>query len=126
MKSQKKSTFICAHHSIHDTKLQTLLEKTPCVAGYFHGHLHSWIETRTKKGLYCISIPSTGQWGDIGYALFRTFPDRAELTFRQTDFYFNRRWKGKPCPRNWEERVKRHDGRKVTFWYDKPGNFYKG
>ena len=26
---QKKSTFICAHHSIHDTKLQTLLEKTP-------------------------------------------------------------------------------------------------
>ena len=50
--------------------------------------------------------------------------DRSELTVRQTDFYFNRRWQDKPRPKNWTARVKMHDGRKVTFWYDKPGNFY--
>ena len=70
------------------------------------------------------TLPSGGFWGDIGYALFRTFEDRAELTVRQTDFYFNRRWPDKPRPKNWIERIKMHDGRTVTFWYDKPGNFY--
>ena len=70
------------------------------------------------------TLPSGGFWGDIGYALFKTFEDRAELTVRQTDFYFNRRWQEKPRPKNWAERVKMHDGRKVTFWYDKPRNFY--
>ena len=71
-------------------------------------------------------LPSGGFWGDIGYALFRTFEDRAELTFRQTDFYFNRRWQDRPRPKNWRERVRMHDGRTVAFWYDKPGNFYGG
>ena len=27
-------------------------------------------------------------------------------------------------PKNWTGRVKMHDGRTVTFWYDKLGNFY--
>ena len=78
----------------------------------------------TGRALSGFFSPRLRHWGDIGYALFRTFEDRAELTVRQTDFYFNRRWQDKPRPKNWTERVKMHDGRKVTFWYDKPGNFY--
>lgn len=48
------------------------------------------------------------------------------MTVRQTGFFFNRQWPDKPQPKNWIERVKMHDGRKVTFWYDKPGNLYRG
>ena len=65
-------------------------------------------------------------FGKVNLTLFKTFPDRAELTVRQTDFWFNRRWPEKPRPKNWRERVIRHDGRTITFWYDKPSNFYKG
>jgi hypothetical protein len=104
----------------------------PTVYGYIFGHDHAIAESFLHDGysnsqtVQTATLPSGGYWGDIGYALFRTFPDRAELAFRQTDFYFNRRWADRPRPKNWLERVKAHDGRKVTFWYDKPGNFYRG
>ncbi len=110
---QKKSTFICAHHSIYDTKLQTLLEKTPCIAGYFHGHLHSWVETRTKKGLNCISIPSTGQWGDIGYVVLTQNNLRARLESTIVDYYY-------PMPKEppkpeWLERISQKNGCQVVI-----------
>ena len=91
----------------------------PIAEGFLHdGYSNSQtVQTAT--------LPSGGYWGDIGYALLRTFPDRAELTFRQTDFYFNRRWAERPRQKNWLARVNAHDGRQVVFWYDKPGNFYK-
>jgi hypothetical protein len=113
LSKQKKSTFICAHHSIYDTKLQTLLEKTPCIAGYFHGHLHSWVETRTKKGLNCISIPSTGQWGDIGYVVLTQNNLRARLESTIVDYYY-------PMPKEppkpeWLERINRKNGCEVVI-----------
>ncbi|MBR4901345.1 MAG: metallophosphoesterase [Victivallales bacterium] len=113
LSKQKKSTFICAHHSIYDTKLQTLLEKTPCVAGYFHGHLHSWVETQTKKGLNCISIPSTGQWGDIGYAVLTQNNLHAKMVSTIVDYYY-------PMPKEppkpeWLERISRKNGREVVI-----------
>ena len=113
LSERKKTTFICAHHSIYDTKLQTLLEKTPCVAGYFHGHLHSWVETRTKKGLNCISIPSTGQWGDIGYVVLTQNNLRAKLESTIVDYYY-------PMPKEppkpeWLERIGRKNGREVII-----------
>ena len=113
LSDRKKSTFICAHHSIYDTKLQTLLEKTPCISGYFHGHLHSWAETQTKKGLYCISIPSTGQWGDIGFAVLTQNSLRARLVSTIVDYYY-------PMPKEppkpeWLERISRKNGQEVVI-----------
>ncbi|MBQ7233852.1 MAG: hypothetical protein IJS36_00405, partial [Kiritimatiellae bacterium] len=103
----------------------------PTVFGYIFGHEHAIAEGFLHDGysnsqtVQTATLPSGGYWGDIGYALLRTFPDRAELAFRQTDFYFNRRWAERPRPKNWLARVNAHDGRQVVFWYDKPGNFYK-
>ncbi len=113
LSGRKKSTFICAHHSVYDTKLQILLEKTPCIAGYFHGHLHSWVETRTKKGLNCISIPSTGQWGDIGYVVLTQNNLRARLESTIVDYYY-------PMPKEppkpeWLERISQKNGREVVI-----------
>ena len=114
---RKKSTFICAHHSIYDTRLQTLLEKTPCVSGYFHGHLHSWIEKRTEKGLNYISMPSSGQWGDIGYVVLTQNSLRARLVSTIVDYYY-------PMPKEppkpeWLERISQKNGREVVIPFGK-------
>ena len=132
LSSATRPTFVGAHHSAQQVRIVKELVCAPSVFGYISGHDHVFAEGFLHDGysnsqtLQTVTLPSGGFWGDIGYALFRTFEDRAELTVRQTDFYFNRQWQDKPRPKNWIERVKMHDGRKVTFWYDKPGNFYKG
>lgn len=126
----KRPTFVGAHHSAREVGIVKEIVTAPTVCGYIFGHEHIWNESFLHYGygdsrtVQTATLPSGGFWGDIGYALFKTFNDHAELTVRQTDFWFNRRWQGKPCPKNWAERVRMHDGRKVTFWYDKPGNFY--
>ena len=125
-----RPTFVGAHHDAREVGIVKEIVTTPTVFGYVFGHEHVWDESFLHDGygdsrtVQTATLPSGGFWGDIGYALFKTLADRAELTVRQTDFYFNRRWQDKPRPKNWTERVKSHDGRKVTFWYDKPANFY--
>lgn len=40
------------------------------------------------RGMFpSIGFPSTGHWGDIGFALMRTFPDHAEVELRQSDLF---------------------------------------
>ena len=127
-----RPTFIGAHHRAQEPGIVKEVVNASNVYGYIFGHEHvvaegflhdGYVNSRTVQ---TATLPSGGYWGDIGYALFRTFEDRAELTFRQTDFYFNRLWQDRPRPKNWRERVRMHDGRTMTFWYDKPGNFYEG
>ena len=127
-----RPTFVCAHHRAQEVGIVREIVTAPSVFGYIFGHDHVVDENFLHDGysnsqtVQTATLPSGGYWGDIGYALFRTYRDRAELTFRQTDFYFNRLWRDRPRPKNWLERVKMHNGRMVTFWYDKPVNFYNG
>ena len=127
-----RPTFVGAHHSAYEVGIVKEIVTAPSVFGYIFGHDHQWKDGFLHDGysnsqtVQTATLPSGGFWGDIGYALFRTHSDHAELTLRQTDFFFNRRWSEKPRPKNWVERVRMHDGLKVTFWYDKPGNFYNG
>ena len=132
LSASTRPTFVGAHHRAQEVGIVPELVAAPTVYGYIFGHEHisadgflhdGYANSRTVQ---TATLPSGGFWGDIGYALFRTFADRAELTFRQTGFWFNRPWPEKPRPKNWRERVRMHNGRKVTFWYDKPGDFYKG
>jgi len=127
-----RPTFVGAHHSAREVGIVKEIVTAPSVFGYIYGHDHQWKDTFLHDGysnsqtVQTATLPSGGFWGDIGYALFRTHADRAELTLRQTDFFFNRRWSERPRPKHWLERVRMHDGLKVTFWYDKPANFYAG
>lgn len=125
-----RPTFVGAHHSARECGLHKEIVTAPTVFGYIFGHEHEWAEHYLHDGTYgnsqtvqTATLPSAGFYGDLGYALFRTFPDRAELTLRQTDFFFNRPWPDRPRPKNWLERVRRHRAASVTFWYDKPENF---
>ena len=125
-----RPVFVGAHHCAREAGIVKEIVNAPKVFGYIFGHEHVVAESFLHDGyadsrtVQTATLPSGGYWGDIGYALFRTYEDRAELTFRQTDFYFNRLWPDRPRPKNWRERVLMHDGRTVTFWYDKPDNFY--
>ena len=126
-----RPTFVGAHHSAEECGIRKEIVMSGSVFGYIYGHLHEWRTRYLHDGTFANSqtvqtatLPSAGYYGDLGYATFRTFPDRAVLSLRQDDFFFNRQWPGKPRPKNWAERVKMNAGASVTFWYDKPGNFY--
>ena len=74
--------------------LAALLHGSPACKGHVYGHWHRWFRDFLHVGwnpqkVFPIScLPSTGHWGDIGFATFRTFPDRVTLTLHQDDFFF--------------------------------------
>jgi len=91
---------------------------TKC-CGFIHGHDHRWYVTRSLKswgearvGLTA-ALPSTGHWGDIGYALLRERPDRAELSLVQYDYF-------SPAPSaaprvDWQAIVRDNQNARCTF-----------
>ncbi len=90
--------------------------------GYIHGHDHRWFVTRSLRhwsaGLVgqTAGLPSTGHWGDIGYCLLREYPDRAELSLVQYDYF-----SPKPLPADaapnpaWQAIVRDNAGKRCTF-----------
>lgn len=91
LKAAGKPIVACGHHGPreNDVDLAGLLLESPACKAYFHGHWHRWLPSFERvpgKGLLPrYSFPSTGHWGDIGFALLRTYPDRAVLELRQHD-----------------------------------------
>ena len=130
--SATRPTFVGGHHCAEECGIRSEIVSTPAVFGYIFGHRHQW-ETRflhdgtnrNSQTVQTATLPSSGYYGDVGYATFRTLPDRAELVLHQDRFFFNRMWNVAVHPKNWGERVRRNNGAKVVFWYDKPGNFWK-
>ena len=98
-----KPVILCAHHTVGDLKmcgkpLALVMVKTPCVAGFIHGHNHRWMRAwmrdkkqktpeRAKREL---CLPSNGLWGDIGYATCRVSPGKAEVVPTLKDFWLSR------------------------------------
>lgn len=122
--------FFCgAHHPpeelrVRGKSLLQLLEDNPRFAGYIHGHNHRWSKDWHHFGyskahvLRSAGLPSTGWWGDIGFATFRTSSDRATLSFVQNDFFFPR----PPAadakrPPEWDEIMRESAGDVCTFVY---------
>ena len=116
VKNAKRPFFIGAHHQpeevlIGKDKIASAFANCPLFAGYIHGHNHRWRKNWYQDGTYSrtmvkrsVCLPSTGWWGDIGYAEMRTFADRAELKLVETDFYFPRPLNpGEKRPREWDE-----------------------
>ena len=94
---------------------------TKC-CGYIHGHDHAWYVTRllsSWKGNrigQTLALPSTGHWGDIGYSLLREYPDRAEVSLVQYDFFTPKPLPAGTPPRaDWQAIVRDHANLKCTF-----------
>ena len=82
-----KPVILCAHHTVGDLKmcgqpLALVMVKTPCVAGFIHGHNHRWTrawmrdkdQKTPERAKHVLCLPSNGLWGDIGYATCRILP----------------------------------------------------
>ncbi len=123
----KKPVFVCSHFPVHELTaggkpLDRLLLASPNVAGYIHGHDHrwytkhmrkNWVDTLLKRSL---CLPSTGHWGDIGYALMRTDADKAVVTLRQRDFFYPRPEPMDPADRElWKIVVRENQGLSCSF-----------
>jgi len=96
LKAATKPVLTCAHHKPKEEKLKIvdlLLESAAC-KGHIHGHWHKWARDAMHNGWDpqhvkpYVGLPSTGHWGDIGFATMRTFHDRVEITNHQDDFFF--------------------------------------
>ena len=90
--------------------------------GYIHGHDHRWYVTRSLRQWndgnvgHTACLPSTGHWGDIGYSLLREYPDRAELSLVQYD-YFSPKPAAPDAPPDpaWQAVVRDNAGKRCTF-----------
>ena len=96
LKAATKPVLTCAHHKPNEGKVdlaKLLLESAAC-KGHIHGHWHKWGRDIIHNGWNphnlkpMVGLPSTGHWGDIGFATMRVFPDRVEITNLQNDFFF--------------------------------------
>ena len=123
----KKPVFVCSHFPVGDLSvggkpLAHLLARTPSVAGYIHGHDHRWYtrevreawrKTAPKRSL---CLPSTGAWGDIGYALLRTSEGRAVASLVQREFFYPKPPKpGAPVELLWKTIVQANQNKTCTF-----------
>ena len=90
--------------------------------GYVHGHNHAWGRSSVYLwyGSFPVkrvaALPSTGFWGDIGYALCRTSKDRAKVELVQKDFYFPR-YRKINRPPIWDNMVRENNGSTCEFLY---------
>ena len=90
--------------------------------GYIHGHDHQWYVTRSLTHWSEVrvgqtaSLPSTGHWGDIGYCLLREYPDRAELSLAQYDYFTPQPPSATAAPNpSWQAIVRDNAGKRCTF-----------
>ena len=121
-KAAKRPFFCGAHHpsrelTVKGKKLLQHLETNPMFAGYVHGHNHRWYKEWFHFGyskphvVRSACLPSTGWWGNIGFATFRTQSDRATLSFVQNDFFFPKPLaEGQSRPREWDQIIREAEG----------------
>ena len=133
LQNWKRPVILGSHHGVDELKIGTapfavLIRDVPQVKGYVFGHVHrwtaGWIHRHQWNGSYPVtriaSLPSLGYWGDIGWAEFRTTPERAMLTLRQNDFFYARpvgfgENGVKERPAVWDDIVESHRGANCTF-----------
>jgi len=130
--AKARRPFLCgAHHPARELEVRGKpllqhLEDNANFVGYVHGHNHRWYREWYHFGyskphvVRSACLPSTGWWGDIGFATFRTKADRAELALVQSDFFFPRPLKaGERRPAEWDQIIRENAGGACTFLYQR-------
>ena len=127
--SAKRPFFCGAHHPSKEINfggknLIQHLENNPYFVGYVHGHNHRWYKEWFHFGyskphvVRSACLPSTGWWGNIGFATFRTQTDRAVLSLVQNDFFFPKPLQpGQSRPPEWDQIMRENEGDSCTFLY---------
>ena len=122
-----KPVFVCSHYPLHELKaggkpLGLLLLDSLNVAGYIHGHDHQWYTKflyrnwSSSSMVRQLCLPSTGHWGDIGYALMRIKDGKAVVTLREREYYYpTPNAKTPAVVETWKAIVSDRQGLKCTF-----------
>lgn len=128
-KSAQRPFFVGSHHPPQELRigkepLLKVLEEVPNFAGYIYGHNHRWTKQWHHTGyskphvMRSLCLPSTGWWGDIGFALCRTEPHKAVVALKESDFFFPRPLKeGAQRPQEWDDILEENKGQLCTFRY---------
>lgn len=127
-KAAKRPFLVGAHHMMDDLKYKNsgiggILGEEPFFSGYIHGHKHRWQmdwfgRWGKRRIVRSLGLPSVGWWGDIGYAVMRTFSDRVEITNVQNDFYFPQPLKaGAERPPEWDDMIRERNGETCIMRY---------
>ncbi|MFO7936499.1 MAG: metallophosphoesterase [Kiritimatiellia bacterium] len=123
LKNYQKPVFVTAHHPFRELGISKTLTAYPATAGYLNGHNHVWRRAWIKRNwqehyiLRTLELPSTGHWGDIGYALMRIRPGRAVAELRQRDFFYPKPAKSAAeAPPEWAAIVEENKGQTCTFF----------
>ncbi|MBR4652140.1 MAG: metallophosphoesterase [Kiritimatiellae bacterium] len=119
-----RPTIVASHYPLVDLKVcgkpfRQVLGSAPYVVGYVHGHDHRWKTDWISRGwkssdiVRTLCLPSTGHWGDIGYATFRLSCKGAVAKFVQKGFFFP----GPDNPRTqaWDDIEREHREATCTF-----------
>lgn len=91
----RRPVILGAHHPLNEIpKLEAIIAKSSSVAAYIYAHVHVWnkgvriIRPRDPERMVPhISLPSTF-YGDIGYAVMHTSPQKATLTYSSNGFWW--------------------------------------
>lgn len=100
-----------AHHPSSEMRnLESLITESPAVVGYVYGHVHIWnksvriLRPRVPQRMVpVVALPATF-YGDIGFAVMRTSPKGAKITYSSKGF-----WWPQPSdnpPAEWAQRQK--------------------
>lgn len=104
-----RPAILCAHHPLNEmANLEKVIAESTNVAGYVYGHVHIWnksariIRPRVPQRMVpTVALPATF-YGDIGYAVMRTSPEGAKITYSSKGF-----WWPQPVenpPKEWQRR----------------------
>ena len=121
LRRSTKPVLVGAHHKPGELKIVKRLIDAPACAGFIHGHYHRWLSDYWQDGwanprvLPSAGLPSTGHWGDIGFALFHADAKGATLTCVMEDFFFPRPTSANPRPPLWEAMRRDKNGQRITF-----------
>ena len=122
-----KPVFVCSHFPMHELQVGSksiggLLLDCPDAAGYIHGHDHEWYTKVLYRNWSSASLvrqlclPSTGHWGDIGYALMRIKDGKAVVALREREYYFPKpETKNPTVAESWKAIVRDRQRLKCTF-----------
>lgn len=120
-----KPVFVCAHHPIGETRVNTIMLESPTCCGYIYGHNHRWdkdwfkLSYSSTRMIRTLCLPSTGHWGDIGFATMRFEKDSATVKIHQDEFFFpSPMAEDKPIPETWKMIVKEHQNEECSFSYE--------
>lgn len=106
----KRPVLLGAHHPLGEMpNLESVIAKSPAVAGYIYGHTHIWNKSTRiirprdpQRMIPTVGLPATF-YGDIGLAVMHTSAEGAKVEYSSSGF-----WWPQPVenpPKEWAQRV---------------------